>query len=616
MSTVMENTSKIRIVIREFPEFIKTLKWCLHLSLQTSKFYTFLRIFSEILTPVLAIVVAFIGRLVINLLAGQAEYNISTEYMLLILLGSLCLVAILRSLSQNIMQYCLTMHSDMMNAKIATIIMEYALKADIEYFDNPKYYDKLNSANRDSYAINNVVWNTISIVSSSVSFVIAFAVLSQMSLIYGITLVIASIPASIVAATFTKTLYSLSLEQINGMRQMGYIQGVSSERSFTQEFRLFNVADKLKSRYRRIWKGLFDTRQKASRRRTAFVSVLECFPEIVIALISIDIAFRVMAGNATVGDYSLFIGLTAQLWAAISMFSMSAMQIYDNRMQLDNFKSIGDFKNRVDDSGTLVLKEVESIEFDNVSFTYPGTKSRALDSLSVSLDKSKKIAIVGLNGSGKSTFIRLLLRLYEPETGRIYINGTDVRAYTLESLRLNFSVYFQEMQNLSFSLRDNFFYADDSVSESEMERNVTYALEASGGTDILDKCTLGLDTNITRYFSDDGIELSVGQNQKLALARTLYRRHTALVLDEPSSNLDPKAEHDVFEKLKEITDGKMTIFTSHRLTNTFMADRIIVLEKGRVIEDGTQKQLLKNKHRFAELYKYQADKFVQGDDSD
>jgi len=596
--------------IKKLPDFFKTLKWCLSLSWQASRFYTGARIISEMMSPILSIIIAFIGRSVINVLAGQTEYALSSEHILILLLFILFIIAVVLRLSQNIVQYCRSMHEDIMNAKIAAIIMEHALKADLEYFDNPEYYDKLNSANRDSYAVNHVVWNSISIISSGVSFTGAFVILSQMNLLYGIVMVIASIPASIVAAKFTKSLYNLSLEQINGLRQMGYIQGVSSERVFTQEFRLFNIGEKLKNRYSRIWSGLFKNRRKTSRKRTISVSILECLPELVVVLISIDIAFRVLAGNATVGDYSLFVGLTAQLWGAITMLSMSAMQIYDNRMQLDNFKSIGDFENRVEDNGVLILKEVASIEFKGVSFSYPGTNIKALNDLQIYLHKDEKIAFVGLNGSGKSTLIKLLLRLYEPDEGAIYINGVNIKDYTLDSLRVNFSVYFQEMYNLSFTLRDNFVYADDGVADGELEQRVNEALSASGGTDILTKMTSGLDTNITRFFSDDGIELSGGQHQKLALARALFRRHTCLILDEPSSNLDPKAEHEVFEALKKLSDGKMTIFTSHRLSNTYLADRIIVLEEGKIAEDGTQEELLKNKQRFAELYNYQAERFV------
>jgi ABC-type multidrug transport system fused ATPase/permease subunit len=286
------------------------------------------------------------------------------------------------------------------------------------------------------------------------------------------------------------------------------------------------------------------------------------------------------------------------------------MQIFDNRMQLDNFKSIGDYTNRVFDIGVDELTGVESIEFRNVTFSYPGTDKKAINDLSLSLHKDKKTALVGINGSGKSTFIKLLLRLYDPDDGVILINGVDIKGYTLASLRANFSVYFQDMRNFSFTLRENFSYTDDGCADSQPEQAMHLALSASSSLDIFDKCDKGFDTNITRFFSDDGIELSGGQHQKLALARALFRRHTALILDEPSSNLDPKAEHEVFEALRELTDNKMTIFTSHRLSNTFLADRIVVLEDGSVVEDGTKDELLLNKQRFAELYKYQSDKFV------
>jgi len=284
------------------------------------------------------------------------------------------------------------------------------------------------------------------------------------------------------------------------------------------------------------------------------------------------------------------------------------MEIYDNRMQLDNFMSISNFTNLVEDNGKIVLRKVETIEFIDVCFAYPGVNRNALDGINIFMDKNEKIAIVGLNGSGKSTLIKLLLRFYEPDNGVIRINGKDVGEYTLQSLRANFSTYFQDMHNFSFTLKENFSYTDGDVSK--VEARASAALYAASAEDILKMCERDLEINITRLFSDDGIELSGGQHQKLALARALFRNRSVLILDEPSSNLDPKAEHEVFESLKKITDGKLTIFTSHRLSNTFLADRIIVLENGKVVEDGTKKQLLMNKQRFAEMYKYQSDKFT------
>lgn len=590
-------------------ELVTTVKWCLALSWETSKYYTSSRIATEVFTPVLTIVAALIGRNVINLLAGYASPTGNAGRILIYLLGGLFLIAITRGISQKLVQYCQSMHEDMINAKIAMTITEHALEADLEYFDDPEYYDKLISASRDSYAINGIVWNSISIVSNTISFAIAFVVLSQMSLIYGISVVLTAVPASVVAAKFTKLLYSLSLEQVNGMRQMSYIQFLSSERAFTQDLRLFAIKEKLKERYLRIWKELFIKRKKSSRRRTILLCLLELLPELAIAFICIDIAFRVINGSATVGDYSLFVGLTAQLWGAISMLSSSAMNIYDNRMQMDNYKSIGNYVNRVRDNGTQELVKVESIELRNVVFSYPGTEEKAIDDVSLFLHKNKKTAFVGVNGSGKSTLIKLLLRLYDPDDGIILINNIDIRKYTIKSLRISFSVYFQDMNNLSFTLRENFTFTDDGYSDIGLENAINNALSLSSCEEIKEKCNKGLDTNITRFFCEDGIELSGGQHQRLALARALFRRSTCLILDEPSSNLDPKAEHEVFEALKEYTNDKMTIFTSHRLSNTFLADRIIVLEKGRVIEDGTQSELIKNKQRFAEMFKYQADRF-------
>jgi len=616
-------STKYKGLITSITEFSHALAWCLKISWKTSKFYTVSRISTEAISPLLAIVAAIIGRSVINSLAGQSDYE-NIPAVLTVLLATLFVVAVIRSFSQKLVQYCRVMHDDMMDAKITTMIMGHALDADLEYFDNPFYHDKLNSASRDSLAINGIVWNSIGVISSAISMIVALAVLSQISALYGLFMMLAAIPSTIMAAKYTKQLYILSLEQVNGRRQMAYLKNITTDRMFAQDLRLFNSGQKIKSRYMDIWQRLFGTRRDKNRKRTLCVGALECLPEITAALIGIDIAFRVLEGSAAVGDYSLYVVLISQLMNAIFMLSISAMYIYDNRMQLDNFKAIENFKNQVEDKGEGTLESVDTIEFKNVSFFYPGSKSKALDDVSFSLHKDEKIAFVGINGSGKSTLIKMLLRLYNPDEGVILINGKDIASYSLVSLRKNFSVYFQDMSNMSFTLRENFDLSDDrrddggrKVRMSEIDhieraikKDAEAALDAANCGDIMDKCPMGLDTNITRLFSDEGIELSGGQHQKLALAKALFRRHSALIMDEPSSNLDPRAEHEVFSALKKFTEGKMTIFTSHRLSNVFMAEKIIVMENGKVLEAGTERELLANGCRYAELYKYQADKFT------
>ena len=335
--------------------------------------------------------------------------------------------------------------------------------------------------------------------------------------------------------------------------------------------------------------------------------LLNWLPEAVVVYVGYDIALGVLRKTATIGDYSLYVGLVGQLWGSISQMSNSAMQILDNQLRIENVRSLESFQNHVPDKGSEILKSISKIQFENVTFSYPGTQKKVIDDVSFTIRAGEKIAFVGLNGSGKSTLVKLLLRMYDPDSGVIKINDLDIRQYSINSLRTNFSVYFQEMQNYSFSIRDNLTIADEANPDAE--GSISRAIEDSCCQDVLSGAPRGLETDLTKLFESDGLELSGGQNQKLALARAFYRRHTAIILDEPSSNLDPKAENDIFTSLKQITDGRLTIFTSHRLSNVFLADRIIVMENGQILEEGTQEELINNNRRYAELFQYQKRKY-------
>jgi len=584
--------------------FSATVKWCLALSWKTSIFYTLVRIAADIVTPLLAIFAAFVGKYLIDLISGSWQVD-RAERVLAVFIAVLFAIALVRMVGAKATQYAQAMQSEKINAFISMDMMNRSLSADLEFFDNPDYYDRLRSATQDSMSVSYILWNVLSCMSAAVSFVGAFVILLGANPLYGIIMMAAAIPASIAAAKYTKLLYMLSLEQINENRQLGYVQFLSSERAYAQDVRLFNAGARLKERYRRIWDALFIKRKTVTRKRSILSALLECMPEGVVVGIGAHIAYRALSGYATVGDYVLFTGLAAQLWGAMHMFSSSALQIYDNKLKIENIKKLDTFENKIQDTGTLHLTKVESIAFENVTFIYPGTTKPAVQDVTFHLANKEKTVLVGVNGSGKSTLIKLLLRMYNPNEGRILINGHDIKEYKLEALRANFSVYFQEMHNYSFSLRENFTIADKSGTDQHAEE----MLQAAHGQDILNKAAAGMDTPLTRHFDPSGLELSGGQHQKISLARALFRTHTMLILDEPSSNLDPKAEHEVFQSLVTLTQDKLTLFTSHRLSNIALANKIIVMENGRIIEAGTQAELLANKHRFAELFAYQKEKF-------
>ncbi|MCL2217146.1 MAG: ABC transporter ATP-binding protein/permease [Defluviitaleaceae bacterium] len=601
----------MRDFIRTLPGFWATIRWCLALSWRSSKLYTIIRIVSDIITPLLTILAAFVGKHMIDLLSGAPDAPAwlpqEQTAALLTLFTLLFSIAMVRVVSQKAVQYSQTMQTEMINGEIALNMMKRSLDADIEFFDNPTYYDRLQSASQDSMAVSHIVWSVLSCVSAAVSFIGAFAVLYSANPLYGLAMMVSAAPSSIAAAKYTKLLYILSLEQVNEHRQMYYAQHLASVKEYAQDMRLFGAGEWLRARYRGRWTQLFTKRRGMTRRRSVSTGLLACLPEVVVVFIGVDIAFGVLGGYNTVGDYALFTGLAGQLWMSISLFSSAALQIYDNRLKIENIKKLDDFTNRVADTGTLDLTRVESIAFEGVSFTYPAASVLALQDITFALHKKEKLVLVGLNGSGKSTLVKLLLRMYDPDVGMISVNGIDIREYKLAELRKNFSVYFQDMLNYNFTLRENFTIADDG--QNDADAGAHRALLAAYCGDILAKASRGLDTSLTRLYDPEGIEISGGQHQKLALARTLYRQHTALILDEPSSNLDPLAEHEIFEALKTLTEGKLTLFTSHRLANVVLADRIIVLEHGRIVEDGTQAALLKNQHRYAELFQLQRDKY-------
>ena len=597
---------KIKAIRNHVIEYMGALFYCMKLSWNASKYYTTFRIICGIVLPVLGIANAFLGKYLINLLTGVFIVQ-DKNIVFLSLMAGIFIIGFLQRGGGSLEQYMQSMHDNILNEKLSIMIMDCSVKADLEHFDNTVYYDKLQAAARDSFSMVHIMWNALLFLSASISFIGIFAVLWLANPIFGILLTIAAIPSTAMSMKYTKSIYRLSMEQLKNERRKGYFQGIALDKRFAQDVRLYNIGGFLKEKHYSLWKEVFGEQRKVARKRTAAAILWECLPEIVSMAIGISIGFKIFNGTSTVGDYSLYTGLIVQFLSSCSRLSLSFTNIYDNKLRIINLKSIFEFENHVLDHGKLELEKVDTIEFQHVSFAYPNTNKWVLEDLSFCLSKDEKTAFVGINGSGKTTLIKLILRMYDPKIGTIKINGIDLKEYRLESLRANFSVYFQEMGNYCLSLSENITISD--IKRKDEGNLVLNVLKENWSEDILEKSPKGLSSSLTRIFDEDGVELSGGQHQKLALARTIYRRNTALILDEPSSNLDPKAEHDIFENLKTITDGKLTIFTSHRLSNISLADRIIVLEKGKIVEDGNQRQLLKNNKQYAELYRYQQEKF-------
>lgn len=595
---------KVLVLIKDY---IETLKYCFSLAWKSSAYYTICRLVAKIIIPLDVLFATFIAKYITNELIITVNENNGFTNGLLIATFLLLLSSIFALLSNQLMTYSTTIHNDILTKDIEMLIINKSLASDLEMFDNPEYYNKFTLSQRDSQALSSIIWTLIDFTSQIFIVLSIVAVFCGVNAFYGFLIVGAAIPAALSMRKYTKVIYGISVEQVNDERKKHYYSLVSTNRDFAQTIRLYNLSDFIKKRYMSLWTSMFLAKKRVIKRKTVFIGFFQFIPEILIVIITINIISDIVNSNLTVGDYALLTGLLTQLYDAVMGAVNSAMSIYDNKLKIDNILSFKDIPQRIK-NGTEILENIETIEFKDVYFKYPQTSQDIFTGLSFKINKGEKVALVGVNGAGKSTLLKLLLRFYDVNNGSILINGTNIKRYDLLSLRSNFDTYFQNSVNFAFTIRDNIVLnnrTDHPVSDEEIIKSI----ERVHGGDVLKMASLGLDTYLSKAFDDDGIELSGGQHQKIALSRVLYNNRKVLLLDEPSSSLDPEAENDFFVTIEKYCLKNTVIFTSHRFTNLSLADWILVLEDGKILESGSKETLLELNGRFAQLYKLQKEKY-------
>ena len=574
---------------------------------KSSKYYTVIRIIIKVLIPIITLIGSYITANITNTLAGKISTS-KAESMFLFLVILLVVIQVISMILGKIHAYVTQNHNELLDKDINLNIMDICNNSDIEMFDNPQYYDQLDLAKRDSQAIVNILWCVLDFISAGLSFLSIFVIVYKSEPLFALIITVSAIPVVIISHYFTKKNYKLRLEQINEEREKYYYAGISSEKCYSQIIRINNMGDWLKSKYCDIWQKLFNERKELNRKNYFFEILVKIVPELVILSALINIGIKVINGKYLIGDYALYTGLFTQLYAQITLSVQNAMEIYDNKMKIENILIFDQAPCRIT-SGDYPLNIIETIEFRNVCFRYPASDIDVLKSVSFFIEKGEKIALIGVNGSGKSTILKLLLRFYDPTGGSILINGLDIKLYSIDDIRSCIDCYFQNSINLPFSIRKNINIRNENQDNANDEAIVN-AMEWACAKDILRQSHGNLSTHISRLFTKTGIELSEGQHQKVAISRVFYSNMQFVLFDEPSSSLDPEAEDKIFRSIKEIFKGKTVFFTSHRLTNLFLADKIFVLENGEIIENGTKEELLNKKGRFYSLYQYQADKFA------
>jgi ABC-type multidrug transport system fused ATPase/permease subunit len=321
---------------------------------------------------------------------------------------------------------------------------------------------------------------------------------------------------------------------------------------------------------------------------------------------------HVFSGEIKIGDYNLYTGALGAITTAVNTIIGLSAGIYEGTLFIDNLISFMNEKQTVvpltETPEVLHRNTSHTIEFQNVSFRYPGTTRDVIKNVNLTIRPGDTVVLVGLNGAGKTTLIKLLTRLYDPTEGRILLDGKDIREYDPKEVYAMFGIIFQDFGKYAFSVTENISFGEINKTP-DLER-IKEAATQSGADEYIEKLPDGYNTPLMRIFEENGIELSIGQWQKLAVSRAFYSDSDILILDEPTASLDPMAEQDIFNQFDRLRSDKTTIFVSHRLSSATVATKIVVLEYGEVIECGDHKSLMAKKGRYYELFSTQAKRYM------
>jgi ABC-type multidrug transport system fused ATPase/permease subunit len=589
---------------------INSIIFCMKISWQASKGFTALRIVLEIASSVVPFINIYLGKEILDLLVklvSSGGDNASVDGFIKLII-QLTAVQACSKVMEKIKEFSSGLHNDYITNHVNIVIGKKSISLDLCFFDSTKYYDEITNANRDSMFVQMYIWSIMQGISSVFKLITCFILLCNLNVIFAILLIFAIIPSMIIEKRYTEKVYNWQRDTVPEERKFRYILNIFSNRLFAKDLRMYNIGDEMVSKYKKSWAKWFAGKKNIISKKAFLVCVVSTLPEICYAGMLYYVGSNIIHGKLTIGDYNLYTGYFGEMIGALFMLVYTFSRIFDETLRIDNFRKFLAWENTIQDLGEKKVDRKFLVEFRNVAFKYPNSDSFILKNLSFTIDSKEKTALVGINGAGKSTIIKLLLRFYEATEGEILINGINIKEYKLESLRSRFSVMFQDYANYAFTVKENIVFSD--LKNKDDESKIKDACKKSGFDSVVNKFDTGLNTFLTREFEEDGQELSGGQWQKLAIARTFFKDGDVIILDEPSAALDAESEHHVFKMFAELCKGKGAIFISHRLSNVVMADKIIVLEDGKVVESGSHSSLIKLKGKYAYLFNLQAEKYI------
>ncbi len=553
---------------------------------------------------------AWVGKLIVDgvvasIQKGNDPDQVRTVFYYLILELILFLLSTGINHSRRLIQQLIQLQ---LANQIRSEIIRKALTLDLAFFEHPDFYDRLQNARREGgYKPMELINDTFQIVQSMITLISFAALMLRFSPWLVLILLATSIPAFIAETRFSEQGFRLLTRRAPETRQINYLSRLLTEDTAAKEIKLFNLGSTLLKRYKTLFDKFFQEDKSLAVRRALVGFSLGLVATLGFYGSYAWIVWRTVQGMISLGDMTLYLSIFRQGQSTFQSILAGVGNIYENNLFMAHYFEFLELKPQMQvatPAEKLPASLTRGIEFRGVGFRYPESDEWVLRGIDLKILPGEKIALVGHNGAGKTTLIKLLSRLYDPTEGTILIDGTDIRELDPLDLRQKIGVIFQDFVRYHLPVSENIGFGQIEAAD-RMDKIVDSARK-SGADAMIENLPQGYQTMLGRWFHG-GHELSLGQWQRVALARAFMRDAEILVLDEPTASLDAQTEYEIFQHFKELTDGKMAILISHRFSTVRMADRIVVIEGGRVAENGSHEELLRREGIYARLFSMQAE---------
>lgn len=585
--------------VRGLPKVAK-LTW------QASPVLTIVITLVTLLSGLLPTATAYIAKLLIDSVVAAIQGHGTKSAIVGVALFQFGIL-VLTAVSQALTTYGQSLLQERMTLTIRHQVMDHASKLHLSYFEGSASYDMLRQAAQEAPTRPLSMMNSaLGLVRTVITFGSMIALLVSISPLLALVALLAPIPAFISQSKYGARAFWLTLMMSPLKRRMDYLSSLVTTDTYAKETKLFGLGPYFVDRFQRLGQVFYDRQRTLTRKRSVSSTSWGLLSTAAGSAIALYIALEAVGGRLTLGDLALYTAAAASVQTSVQGLFTAFSGMYENNLYLDTlYRFLGTKPEIVAPPEPRPLPStVEGhIQFEEVSFTYPGAADPALDGVSFEIRPGETVAVVGRNGAGKSTLFKLLCRLYDPTGGRILLDGVDIREYDPVALRRQISAMFQDYVTYQGTAAENIGLGD-LTHLVDRERIETSAKRA-GADERIERLPSGYDSPLGRWF-DQGVSLSGGEWQKIALARAFLREAPILILDEPTSALDAQAEHDLFSRLRELSEGRTTLYISHRFSTVRQAERILLLEHGKVAEYGTHDELMAADGGYAELFTLQA----------